>query len=622
MTSPNGAALRRPALLWALLHVPIILALYSSPIRRAVAGVPSGFGAGLALAYVVEAAFLVLLAYLVALPFSLRGRWYPALATAATALLTVGLMIDSQLYQAVEFHVNGFFFRILAQPGALREIGISAWEVAAIAAVMTAWIIAEVLVGRRFVMRFEAPRATWVWVLLVIALALGERVAVATMTFVGGPAIFAAGGVLPLQAPLRMNKLLSRLTGRPRMADPLVGAAGALTAARIPVGIDPGAVRFTRRPDIVIALIESLRSDFLDTETMPRLARRAEGGAVFSRHYASATSTHYSLFSLFFGLQSQKLDAVVGAGRSPLLFDVVKANGYAVRIIAASSVDWMGLKQTVFGAVQNDLESDFRGDGDERDAAMLAGARRFVERTAGQPVFLFLFFDGTHFNYYFPERSARFDPYWDGGGSIEATRVAPELLERRARNSAYEVDWKLDEFLEWFEARRGRRPLVIVTGDHGEEFREQGHVGHGSDVTEQQVHVPMVLLDSAVAPARRDEPTSHVDVLPTLLSLLGDRHPPASYSDGVPMLAAPPNRFVLTSVGWEPRFAVIGPDLKVTFAGLEGGFHAARLTDPCDRPLADAEARFRADAVNILRAFRGEPPVPPAGAAPAPFTCP
>jgi hypothetical protein len=75
-------------------------------------------------------------------------------------------------------------------------------------------------------------------------------------------------------------------------------------------------------------------------------------------------------------------------------------------------------------------------------------------------------------------------------------------------------------------------------------------------------------------------------------------------------------------VGWEPRFAVIGPDLKVTFAGLEGGFHAARFTDPCDRPLPDAEARFRADAVNILRAFRSEPPVPPAGAAPAPFTCP
>ncbi|MDO8667355.1 MAG: sulfatase, partial [Gemmatimonadales bacterium] len=440
----------------------------------------------------------------------------------------------------------------------------------------------------------------------------------------GGPAIFAAGGVLPLQAPLRMNRLLSRLTGRPRMADPLVSAAGALTAARIPAGIDPGAVRFTRRPDIVIALIESLRSDFLDTATMPRLARRAEGGAVFERHYTAATSTHYSLFSLFFGLQSQKLDAVVGAGRSPLLFGALRANGYDVRLIAASSVDWMGLRQTVFGAVQNDLETELTGMGEARDAAMLTSAQRFVERTADdRPLFLFLFFDGTHFNYTFPDRSARFRPHWNGGGSIEAALVAPLMLERRARNAAYEVDWKLDEFLDWFEARRGR-PLLIVTSDHGEEFREHGRVGHGSDVTEQQVHVPMVLLDSAVAPARRDEPTSHVDVLPTLLSLLGDRHPPASYSDGVPMLAAPPNRFVLTSVGWEPRFAVIGPDLKVTFAGLEGGFHAARFTDPCDRPLADAEARFRADAVNILRAFRSEPPVPPAGAAPAPapFTCP
>jgi hypothetical protein len=31
---------------------------------------------------------------------------------------------------------------------------------------------------------------------------------------------------------------------------------------------------------------------------------------------------------------------------------------------------------------------------------------------------------------------------------------------------------------------------LVVTGDHGEEFREHGHIAHGSSVTNEQIHVP------------------------------------------------------------------------------------------------------------------------------------
>ncbi|MBI1723276.1 MAG: sulfatase-like hydrolase/transferase [Gemmatimonadetes bacterium] len=621
MKATNSAALRAPALRWALLHVPVFLALYVSSITRALSGVPGAYKLGLALAYLIEAAFLAWLAWLIALPFSLRGRLYRFAAPAATSLFTAALVIDSRLYEAVEFHVNGFFFRVLVQPGALRELGIDTWQVAVLGAVALGWLAAELWGGSRFLDRFASGRRTIGWAALLLALALVERVSVATMSFFGGPAMFAAGQVLPLIPPLRMNSTLSRLTGRPRMADPFGGKGASLSLVRVPEGVAPDSVRFARTPDIVFALLESVRSDFLDPGTMPRLLGRAGGGALFERHYATASSTHYSLFSLFFGLQSQKLEAVVGAGRSPLLFGALKANGYRMRLLAASSVDWMGLRRTVFGDVRDDLESSFQGERDMRDAAMLASARHFVEHADDRPLFLFLFFDGTHFNYSFPERSARFRPYWNGGGSLAAAGVAPVQLEARARNAAYEVDWKLDEFLTWLEARRGRRPLVIVTGDHGEEFRERGHVGHGSDVNEQQIHVPMVLLDSALVPSRHSEVTSHVDVMPTLFTLLGDTNAPSSYSDGLSMLAAPPNRFVLASVGWEPRFAVIGSDLKIAFNGLDAGLGKVLVTDPCDRPLADGQARFSAEAVNILRAFRSEPPTPPAGAVAAAPRC-
>ena len=326
---------------------------------------------------------------------------------------------------------------------------------------------------------------------------------------------------------------------------------------------------------------------------------------MFERHYALSSSTYFTVFGLIFGLQAHKLDAVVGSGRRPELFPAFTANGYTSRFLAASSVDWMGLRDQVFGDVKQSLETDWPHDlnPEQTDAAMLKEGRRFVEQAGDQPVFLFLFFVGTHFNYTYPPRAAKFSPVWNGEGILKASEAPGDLILNRARNSAFEADMKVDEFLSWMERKRGRKPLVMVTGDHGEEMREQGHVGHGSALTEQQLHVPMVVTGEGVPVGRRDAPTSHADVVPTLLRLLGDTHPPELYSDGMSMFDAPQDRFVLTTVGWEPKFAAIGKDLKVAFSGIDAGFGGVTITDPFDRPLPVGEARFTAAAPRILKLF-------------------
>jgi membrane-anchored protein YejM (alkaline phosphatase superfamily) len=339
---------------------------------------------------------------------------------------------------------------------------------------------------------------------------------------------------------------------------------------------------------------------------MPRLLRRAvAGGAILERHYATAPTTYFAVFSALFGLEAHKLDAVAGAGRRPLLFGAFQANGYRTRLIASSSVEWMGLKESVFGDVQGDLENEFPGNfqGEARDAEALRRAREWVGAQDERPLFLFVFLVGTHFNYTYPPRSARFPTTWDGSGLIRLTQAPADQILNRARNSAYEMDWKVDEFLDWFGQRRGKTPLVIVTGDHGEEMREHGRVGHGSSVEAPQIHVPMVVLGDGVPRGRRDVPTSHVDIVPTLFRLLGDEHPPALYSDGLSMFEVPEDRFVLATVGWEPRFAAIGKDLKVSFFGMDAGFGGVSITDPDDRPLPDGEERFAARAGSILRLF-------------------
>jgi HEAT repeat protein len=63
------------------------------------------------------------------------------------------------------------------------------------------------------------------------------------------------------------------------------------------------------------------------------------------------------------------------------------------------------------------------------------------------------------------------------------------------------------------------RAVVIVTADHGEEFREHGGRYHGTTVYEEQVRVPLVISAPGLfAPRRAAAPVQLIDLLPTVLS--------------------------------------------------------------------------------------------------------
>jgi uncharacterized protein len=598
---PRASGLVRPALLWALLHVPIFLFLFAGAIRAAIAATPEAFRAAVWPTFLPQALLLALGAFVAGLPFRLSRRAYRFAAPAMAGLVTVLLAVDARVQEEVGFHLNGFFLRVLLQPNALVETGIPGAVAARFVALSLLFIAADALVGAWFIRRFSSSRPVWRLALALLLLSAAERVYGATLVHFGGPAVFAAAGALPLQPPLRMGKLARQVFGERGQKDPFAGEGA---SQRPPPAVPPEVFRLTRAPDVLFVVAESLPAEHLDARTMPRLWARAQDGARFTRHYAAASSTNYTIFSLVYGMQAQKLEAVVGAGRRPLLFPVLSRAGYDVKVLAASCVDWMELQETVFAGVS--LET-WCGETPpaQRDGVMLARARELLAAAdPARPMFLFVFLFGTHFNYFHEPEDAVFSPAWDGKGDFKAAEASGEAIRNRARNAAHALDRALDRFLSDFEARRGA-PLVVFTGDHGEEFREKGHLGHGSDVTREQLHTPAVWLGPGVPKGVFDAPTSHADIAPTLLALLGDTTPAARWSDGMDMFRSPQDRFVVATVGWEPRHAVIGKDLKVR---MYAGLGAAQITDPDDRPLADGPARLARSAGKILKALRGEPP--------------
>jgi arylsulfatase A-like enzyme len=77
---------------------------------------------------------------------------------------------------------------------------------------------------------------------------------------------------------------------------------------------------------------------------------------------------------------------------------------------------------------------------------------------------------------------------------------------------------------DWLEARgRYRDTLVVFVSDHGEGFWEHGVNGHGWDLFEEAIRVPLVIKPAGLKRAgeRRRDIVQHVDLVPTLLEATG-----------------------------------------------------------------------------------------------------
>ena len=86
-----------------------------------------------------------------------------------------------------------------------------------------------------------------------------------------------------------------------------------------------------------------------------------------------------------------------------------------------------------------------------------------------------------------------------------------------------QLDQRVGEFVEALEARGLLEDTaLIVTSDHGEEFFERGGVLHSHTLYRELVRVPLIVVGPSVPPGeRRDEVVGLVDIMPTVLGMLG-----------------------------------------------------------------------------------------------------
>ncbi len=325
------------------------------------------------------------------------------------------------------------------------------------------------------------------------------------------------------------------------------GAAGGPPSPLLwgdPVVLAPRGGRAERR-SVVLVSLDTLRARSTslygyERETTPGLERIARSGVLFRRVYTTFSNTLGAHASMLTGLYpAHHRTVLVGhhlPRERPTLAELLRRAGYQT---AAFTED--GLLSARYGFSRGfsyyweNLEVE-EGAGDAQGT--FSRALGWLERHRREgPFLLFVHTYAVHHPYVPAVPYRRL--------FVEAEQVAGEPPARAGREKAqlaYEQEVReLDDDVTRLVARLDAlvspdRTVLVVTADHGEEFREHGKTTH-KQLFDEVMHVPLLIRAPGLVPEGLavDGLVSLVDLLPTILDLV--RVAPPEGLDGESLVA-------------------------------------------------------------------------------------
>ena len=273
--------------------------------------------------------------------------------------------------------------------------------------------------------------------------------------------------------------------------------------------------------DVVLFVLETAAHRALaaegDLTDMPTLARLRAQSLVATQHYSTYPFSSDAIFSILSGWYPLPRTAVVAEGGPatfPGLGSALRRAGYATYVYGSprstSPADAM-MFDRLLGTRPAPLPGGRPTTIREDDAALLA---RMVS-DLGQAIAA----NRRYLAVFLPQASH--GPWPAAPGQDPATAAHAAIAAQDASLAT------LVALLE----RTGRlaHTLIVVTGDHGVRTRQEDPSLPVGKVDDYSFHVPFLLYAPAAFPATRlvQDPTSHLDIAPSLLHLLGVPPDPA-----------------------------------------------------------------------------------------------
>ena len=332
--------------------------------------------------------------------------------------------------------------------------------------------------------------------------------------------------------------------------------------------------------NVIVLEVESLRADQLMVDggrrlVMPNLEALARDARIYVHALTTATHSNYAApvpLSGQYPLRSST-DYIYPPHPSyprVLIYDILKHLGYHTAIMSSQNELWGGMYYFLnTGNVDHFLHSEtFRGPtyvpvGDYGFAHFISEYKRagviddkytvseaidwldslYVKEQSSDPFFMYMNLQSSHVPY---QRPSDFPPRFGSGRvsfPIGFGKFPPDsagaVLDMYDNSLAY-LDAQIGRLVDYLDSHGLRDSTIIVlTGDHGQAFFEHDFAAHANLPFAELVRVPLIIHAPGLARETDERPAQHVDIAPTILSLL--RLPPHPAYQGSTLIAPDPS---------------------------------------------------------------------------------
>jgi arylsulfatase A-like enzyme len=336
------------------------------------------------------------------------------------------------------------------------------------------------------------------------------------------------------------------LTGRGCPVARLKG--GALTVA----GSEAAVQRAQKPKNVVFWIMDSLRADRVRPffpgarPEVPSWEQLAKESTIFLNTYVQGNesrASHASIWTSQYVANHRMInDKDVLAAKWPTIGDSMKAFGLYTTGVSANG--WI-IDKWGFGKGWDAYRNHIHQDGGTRGEDVWRAALASLKERHAKPFFLYLGFVDTHVTwrahepwiarydaapYDGPFRKAATDPQVDliAAGKMKVTeRDKTRIIALYDSDVSYQDDLIAKVRAQLRDWGAADDTMIVITGDHGDEFWEDGRLGHGGSLHETLIHVPLLVHYPPLFPAGTVVPegVETIDILPTLIDALGGKIP-------------------------------------------------------------------------------------------------
>lgn len=267
----------------------------------------------------------------------------------------------------------------------------------------------------------------------------------------------------------------------------------------------------TKNPNLIFITISGLRNDSVTSNKMPNLSTFAENATQFQKHYSSGNQENTGLMGLFYGLSATYLDSVLSHKTPSVFLQQLQKQGYQFGIFSNSENTLPLFKKGLFPKVQH-IKKPISN----------------AQQTAG-------FID------WLKQQENSDKPLM---GYLNLT--IPTGLSKQEYLIALE---RIDQLLANVLSKITETDIVVITASKGYVFPDTvGKSDLTNSFTEENIQVPLIISWNALEKGKVKRLTSHLDIVPTLMThIFNVQNPISDYSQGQDLLSGAKHNWVLVA---------------------------------------------------------------------------